>query len=320
MIRSWLFVPADSERKLAKGGESGADALILDVEDSVAAARRPQLWVRINPLDTDGLTDAAAVVRAAPDGLVVPKVNGPDGLLRLSHRLDALEARDGLPAGRIQLFAVATETAAAVLRLSDYARVAVPRLAALTWGAEDVPAALGASTNQDPAGGYALTYRYARSASPLAAIAANVQPIDTLEVDLRDEAALRAACADGRRQGFTGKIALHPAQAAVINEVFRPPPRKSPMRDASSRPSMPRPASAPSGSTAEGRADVHDAGTARRRDRRSAVQPDQHILPARRWRLRRPDRPDPPATSGAGRHAGRLLRLGSAATRRCSIA
>ncbi|MEO3474244.1 CoA ester lyase [Roseomonas sp. CAU 1739] len=242
MIRSWLFVPADSERKLAKGGESGADALILDLEDSVAAsrrpvargmvvdyltahagaARRPQLWVRINPLDDEGLTDAAAVVRAAPDGLVVPKVSGPDELLRLSHWLDALEARDGLPAGGVRLFAVATETAAAVLRLSEYARVAVPRLAALTWGAEDLPAALGASTNQDPAGGYALTYRYARSACLLAAVAAKVQPIDTLEVDFRDEVALRAACADGRRQGFTGKIAIHPAQVAAINEGFRP--------------------------------------------------------------------------------------------------
>ncbi|NMJ40665.1 CoA ester lyase [Roseomonas sp. JC162] len=242
MIRSWLFVPADSERKLARGGESGADALILDLEDSVAAARRPvargmvvdylaahagaarrpQLWVRINPLDGEGLTDAAAVVRAAPDGLVVPKVNGPDDLLRLSHWLDALEARDGLPAGGIKLLAVATETAAAVLRLSEYAKVAVPRLAALTWGAEDLPAALGASTNQDPAGGYALTYRLARSACLLAAVAANVQPIDTLEVDFRDEAALRAACADGRKQGFTGKIAIHPAQVAAINEGFRP--------------------------------------------------------------------------------------------------
>lgn len=242
MIRSWLFVPADSERKLAKGGESGADALILDLEDSVAAsrrpvargmvvdylaahagaARRPRLWVRINPLDGEGLTDAAAVVRAAPDGLVVPKVNGPDELLRLSHWLDALETRDGLPAGDIKLFAVATETAAAVLRLAEYARVAVPRLAALTWGAEDLPAALGASTNQDPAGGYALTYRYARSACLLAAVAADVQPIDTLEVDFRDEAALRAACADGRRQGFTGKIAIHPAQVGPINEGFRP--------------------------------------------------------------------------------------------------
>ncbi len=244
-LRSWLFVPADSERKLAKGGESGADALILDLEDSVAAARRPlaremvvdylrahpaprrpQLWVRINPLDAEGLVDAAAVVRAAPDGLVVPKVDGPDDLLRLSHWLDALEARDGLEAGRIKLLAVATETPAAVLRLAEYAKVAVPRLLALTWGQEDLPAAIGATGNLDASGSYALTYRMARSACLLAAVAANAQPIDTLEQDFRDDAGLRAACAAARREGFTGKIAIHPAQVAGINEGFRPTPEE----------------------------------------------------------------------------------------------
>jgi citrate lyase subunit beta/citryl-CoA lyase len=237
--RSWLFVPGDSERKLLKGGESGADALILDLEDSVAAgrrplargmiceylaahARRPQLWVRINPLDGEGLADAAAVVRAAPDGLVVPKVSGPAELLRVSHWLDALEAREGLPQGGIRLLAVATETAAAVLGLSDYARIAVPRLHGLTWGAEDLAAALGASSNQDAGGGLSLTYRIARSACLVAAVAANAQPIDTLEPDFRDEAGLHAACAAARREGFTGKIAIHPAQVAPINAGFRP--------------------------------------------------------------------------------------------------
>jgi citrate lyase subunit beta / citryl-CoA lyase len=240
--RSWLFVPGDSERKLAKGGESGADALILDLEDSVAAERkplardmvaaylraqagprrRPLLWVRINPLDAGGLADTAAVARASPDGLVVPKVEGPADLLRLSHWLDALEARDGLPAGAIRLFAVATETPAAVLRLPEYATVPVPRLAGLTWGAEDLPAAIGASGNRDAEGRYALTYRHARSACLLAAVAAGVQPVDTLEADFRDEAGLRASCAAARREGFTGKIAIHPAQVAPINEGFRP--------------------------------------------------------------------------------------------------
>jgi len=237
--RSWLFVPGDSERKLAKGSESGADALILDLEDSVAAgrrplargmiceylgaqARRPQLWVRINPLDGEGLVDAAAVVRAAPDGLVVPKVSGPAELLRVSHWLDALEAREGLPLGGIRLLSVATETAAAVLGLSDYARIPVPRLHGLTWGAEDLAAALGASSNQDAGGGLSLTYRIARSACLVAAVAANAQPIDTLEPDFRDEAALHAACAAARREGFTGKIAIHPAQVAPINAGFRP--------------------------------------------------------------------------------------------------
>lgn len=240
--RSWLFVPGDSERKLAKGGESGADALILDLEDAVAASRRPvargmiaeylaaragadrrpRLWVRINPLDGEGLTDAAAVVRAAPDGLVIPKVAGPAELLRISHWLEALEARDGIAPGSIRLLAVATETPAAVLQLPDYARVAVPRLAGLTWGAEDLPAAIGAAGNRDGSGAMALTYRMARSHCLLAAVAAGVQPIDTLEPDFRDEAALRAACATARREGFTGKIAIHPAQVGPINEGFRP--------------------------------------------------------------------------------------------------
>ncbi|MBK1661166.1 HpcH/HpaI aldolase/citrate lyase family protein [Paracraurococcus ruber] len=240
--RSWLFVPGDSERKLAKGGESGADALILDLEDSVAAARRPvargmvadylaahagtdqrpRLWVRINPLDGEGLVDAAAVVRAVPDGLVIPKVAGPAELLRISHWLEALEARDGIAPGSVRLLAVATETPAAVLQLPDYARVAVPRLAGLTWGAEDLPAAIGAAGNQDGSGAMALTYRMARAQCLLAAVAAGVQPIDTLEPDFRDEAALRAACATARREGFTGKIAIHPAQVGPINEGFHP--------------------------------------------------------------------------------------------------
>jgi citrate lyase subunit beta/citryl-CoA lyase len=237
--RSWLFVPGDSERKLAKAAESGADALILDLEDAVAAGRRPvaremirdylgaraggpQLWVRINPLDGEGLVDAAAVVRAAPDGLVVPKVSGPAELLRVSHWLDALETREGLPIGGIRLLSVATETAAAVLGLSDYARIPVPRLHGLTWGAEDLAAALGASSNRDVEGPLSLTYRIARSACLVAAVAAGTQPIDTLEPAFRNEAALHAACAAARREGFTGKIAIHPAQVAPINAGFRP--------------------------------------------------------------------------------------------------
>ena len=228
--RSWFFVPGDSERKLAKGDGSGADALILDLEDAVAAsrrplargiiaeylaaragtARRPRFWVRINPLDGEGLTDAA-VVRAAPDGLAIPKVAGPAELLRISHWPEALEARDGIAPGSVKLLSVATETPAAVLQLPDYARVPVPRLAGLTWGAEDLPAAIGAAGNQDGSGAMALTYRMARSHCLLATVAAGVQPIDTLEPDFRDEAALRAACATARREGFTGKIAIHPA-------------------------------------------------------------------------------------------------------------
>ena len=243
-LRSWLFVPGDSERKLQKGAASGADALILDLEDSVAPdrkplaremvvdylrahpVRRPKLYVRINPLDSTGLADAAAVVRAAPDGLVIPKVNGPDELLRVGHWLDALEARDGLQPGSTLLLPVATETPAAVLRLHEYATIPVPRLVGLTWGQEDLPAAIGAQGNLDATGAFALTYRMARSACLLAAHAAGAQAIDTLEQDFRNEAALIAACAAARREGFTGKIAIHPAQVGPINAGFRPTPEE----------------------------------------------------------------------------------------------
>ena len=241
-LRSLLFVPGDSEKKLAKGLESGADALILDLEDAVAPARKPaaramvrdylaahrdgagpQLWVRINPLDAGGLDDLAAIVRAAPAGLVVPKVDGPLDLVRLGHMLDALERRDGV-ATPLGLIAVATETAKAPFRLAHYADHALPRLVGLTWGAEDLSAALGAATNLGADGAWALTYRMVRSACLLAAKASGVQAIETLYVDFRDEAGLRAASAAAMREGFTGRIAIHPGQVAAINEAFLPAP------------------------------------------------------------------------------------------------
>lgn len=241
--RSWLFVPGDSERKLAKAEAAGADALILDLEDSVAAARRPvargkvrayldarppgsrasALWVRINPLDgPDALADLAAVAGGAPDGIMLPKIDGPAEVRRLSHGLDTLEARDGVAPGAIGIVAVATETAAAPFGLGGFATAGLARLAGLTWGAEDLSAALGASTNQDPAGGWALTYRIVRSLTLLAANAARVQPIETLHADFRDEAGLRAASLAAAREGFTGRIAIHPAQVGPINEAFAP--------------------------------------------------------------------------------------------------
>lgn len=238
ILRSLLFVPGDSEKKLAKGTEAGADALILDLEDSVAPARKTfgrdmvreyleaeraghQLWVRINPLDEGGLDDLAAIVRAAPAGIVVPKTNGPADLVRLGHMLDALERRDGV-SSQIGVIAVATETAKAPFGLAHYADHDLPRLVGLTWGAEDLSTALGASTNQAPEGGWAFTYRMVRSACLLAAKASDVQAIETLYVDFRDEAGLRASCAAAMREGFTGRIAIHPAQVAPINEGFMP--------------------------------------------------------------------------------------------------
>jgi len=241
--RSLLFIPADSEKKLARADGCGADAVILDLEDSVApeakgkareaahtflAARPPgaraaSILVRINPLSAPAaLADLSAVMRSAPDGIVLPKADGPADVARLSHYLDALEAAFGVAAGATKIVAVATETAAAPFALGAYASAGLARLAGLTWGAEDLSAALGAATNQDPAGGYAFTYRMARALTLLAARAAGVQPIDTLYADFRDETGLRERSAVSSAEGFTGRLAIHPAQVAAINEAYSP--------------------------------------------------------------------------------------------------
>jgi citrate lyase subunit beta/citryl-CoA lyase len=243
MLRSFLFIPGDSPRKLGKADGAGADALILDLEDSVAPANKPlardlvtafiaerprgarvsQLWVRINPLDTDlALSDLAAVVAAAPDGVMLPKAAGAAEVQRLSYYLDALEAQAGVEAGSIGVLPVATETAAAAFGLGSYVGAGLRRLRGLTWGAEDLSAALGASTNLDAQGQWALTYRMARSLTLLAAHGAGVQAIETLYVDYADEAGLRAACQAARAEGFSGRMAIHPAQVAPINESFTP--------------------------------------------------------------------------------------------------
>ena len=243
MLRSLLFIPGDSEKKLGKADGCGADAVILDLEDAVAPAskatartlvaqflaerprerRAMQIWVRINPLDGDlALGDLAAVVSGAPDGIMLPKAEGPEDCLRLSHYLDALEAQAGAAAGSIGIIPVATETAAAPFRLGAYARARLPRLVGLTWGAEDLSAAVGASTNLDPAGDWALTYRLVRSLTLLAAHAAGVQAIDSLFADFRDDAGLRRSSRAARSEGFTGRLAIHPAQVAGVNEGFTP--------------------------------------------------------------------------------------------------
>lgn len=243
MLRSLLFVPGDSEKKLDRACTSGADALILDLEDAVAppnkaqaraligdflrqrprAARSSQLWVRINPLNTGlALGDLAAIMAGAPDGIMLPKADSPADVLRLSHCLDALEAREGIELGTTRILPVATETAIAPFRLGDYAGAGLTRLAGLTWGAEDLSATIGASTNLDVGGGWALTYRMVRSLTLLAAHACGVQAIDTLYVDYRDDAGLRESCRAARAEGFSGRIAIHPAQVAGINESFTP--------------------------------------------------------------------------------------------------
>jgi citrate lyase subunit beta/citryl-CoA lyase len=235
-MRSFLFVPADSERKLARGPQSGADALILDLEDSVVPVNRPaarlrargfldatgaaafQRWVRVNPLASGvALDDLAAVTPGRPDGILLPKCV-PDDLRALDHYLSAFEAAASLPIGAIRVVAIATETPAAMFALGHYAGVS-PRLAGITWGAEDLAACIG-GVNRRADGAYDDVYRLARALCLLAASAAGVEPIDTIYTDFRDEAGLAVECAAARRSGFTAKMAIHPSQLAVINRAF----------------------------------------------------------------------------------------------------
>jgi citrate lyase subunit beta/citryl-CoA lyase len=244
-LRSFLFIPADSEKKLARAADCGADAVILDLEDSVAleakaAARmriadflttadrgagRPQYWVRINPLGSGlALADLAGVVAAAPAGIIQPKVNGPEDVGQLSHYLDALEAAHGLAAGSVRIIPIATETAAAPFHLGGFASAGLSRLAGLTWGAEDLATAIGATGNRDAQGEWAFTFRMARSLCLLAAHAAGVQAIETLHADFRDEEGLEASSRAARAEGFGGRLAIHPAQVPLINRAFEPSP------------------------------------------------------------------------------------------------
>ena len=235
-MRSLLFVPADSERKLARGPQSGADALILDLEDSVAPANRAtartlarrfldstdssrfQRWVRVNPLTTTAaLDDLAATVPGRPDGILLPKCT-PDAVRTLDNYLSAFEAAAGGAVGTTKVIAIATETPAAMFAIGNYAGVS-PRLAGVTWGAEDLAAAIGGN-NRRADRTYDDVYRLARSLCLLAASAAGVEPIDTIYTDFRDESGLADECAAARRSGFTAKMAIHPAQIAVINRSF----------------------------------------------------------------------------------------------------
>ena len=243
ILRSWLFVPGDSERKLAKARDNPADALILDLEDSVsndrqAVARemvcaylksrpdrsRQKLWVRINPLDDElSLPDLAAVMAGAPDGICLPKVYSAKDVNTLANYLSALEAREGLPPGSTRILCVATETAASLLTFHTYLDSVSKRLVAMTWGGEDLAAALGASDNRNPAnGGYDDAFLMAKSLCLAAARAIGAQPVGVVYVDFRDHAGLEAECLRDRRTGFIGKIAIHPDQCAVINRAFTP--------------------------------------------------------------------------------------------------
>ncbi len=238
ILRSFLFVPADSEKKLAKARGSAADALILDLEDSVAAENRarargmtreflrdshPQsIWVRVNPVDSaDFRADLEAVVPGVPAGLVIPKPEGPHALNIADAHLITLETEAGLPIGGIKLLPVATETPIAVLSLADY-RSPPPRLAALTWGAEDLAAALGAAGNRDESGEFLLTFKIVRTLCLIAAKAAGVEALETLHANFRDAAGLERAARAAQREGFSGMLAIHPDQVETINAAFTP--------------------------------------------------------------------------------------------------
>lgn len=236
MNRSYLFVPADSERKLSKASDSGADALILDLEDSVAAAARPaarelaadylggrdNVWVRINPIDSnDAAADLEAVVPAAPAGILLPKPRSAADAALLASRLDALEKSHNLDLGQTKIMVLCTERPQALFTLDGYIG-ATPRLAALSWGAEDLAAALGATDNRDEEGNWLPPYELARSLCLYAAAAADVAAIDTVYTDFRDTDGLSQYAANAWRDGFSGMLAIHPAQVEVINNAFVP--------------------------------------------------------------------------------------------------
>jgi citrate lyase subunit beta/citryl-CoA lyase len=225
--RSWLFVPADSERKVTKALDSEADAIIFDLEDSVTPAMKPvardlirnlfkrsggpQWWVRVNPLGSEFIKDDLELIAIADiRGIVLPKAESGDDIRQLAHRT-----------GNIPLHAIVTETAASLFGLLSYRDPASP-LAAMSWGAEDLSAALGASSKYDADGSLGFTYRLARSLCLAGAVAAGVQPVDGVFADFKDEAGLKAEAEAARREGFTGKLAIHPTQVPVINAAFTP--------------------------------------------------------------------------------------------------
>jgi citrate lyase subunit beta / citryl-CoA lyase len=248
-LRSWLFVPGDSERKQEKALATGADAVILDLEDSVApellaaarervkrllGARRrvpgPQLWVRVNaPASGLMLADLEAVFAGgAPDGVVLPKVSAPGEIAEAAKYLDKLEKQAGSPLPLTRLLVIATETPRGLLTLPQYpaalgaAPAVAARLAGLTWGAEDLGAALGVGARHDADGRLTFPFQLARCSCLLAAAALGVQAIDGVHTDFRDAPGLRVELADARRDGFSGKLAIHPDQIAAINAAFSP--------------------------------------------------------------------------------------------------
>ncbi len=239
-MRSWLFAPGDSVKKMTKAYESDADIVILDLEDAVvesgkADARvaiaeflkdkndteRARLWVRVNPLDGEWTAeDLAVVIPARPGGIMLPKSRGRSDVEELDRLMSALEGENGVEAGSTPVIALVTETAAAMFTTGDYG--GAPRLVAMTWGAEDLADSIGAQSNKDFEGEFAFTYKLARSLCLLGAAAAEVLPVETIDTNFRDLEGLRKRAIEVRRQGYRGMLAIHPAQVPVINEAFSP--------------------------------------------------------------------------------------------------
>ncbi|MDG2302206.1 MAG: CoA ester lyase [Gammaproteobacteria bacterium] len=240
MFRSLLFAPGDSEKKMLKASNVGADCVILDLEDSVVESRKPiaremvteflkeggnpevSYFVRINPLDSGkSLQDLAAVVPAGPAGIVFPKSNGVQEALAIANYIEVLEVEHGLSTGSVRLLPLVSETPTAIFTMGEY-KDGPARMMGLTWGAEDLGAAVGASANLQSNKDWTSPYQMTRSLCLFAAHAAKVQAIDTVMADFRDLDRLKVVCNEGRRDGFTGKICIHPAQVEVINEAYSP--------------------------------------------------------------------------------------------------
>lgn len=241
-MRSWLFAPGDSAKKMAKAIASEADIALLDLEDSVtpdnkpaarlavgealrAAEQRTRVWVRINPLSgSDAVRDLAAIMPARPGGVFLPKAEGAHHVTELHHYLTALEAANGVEPGATRIAALVTETAAAMFRTGDYAGdyPGRERLVAMSWGAEDLSSELGAREQRGDDGAYAHTYEMARSLCLLGAVAAGVAPIETVQPEFKDTEALERRAMAVRAQGFRGMLAIHPAQVGPINAAFTP--------------------------------------------------------------------------------------------------
>jgi citrate lyase subunit beta/citryl-CoA lyase len=237
--RSWLFAPGDSERKMEKATASTADIVIFDLEDAVADREKPKaramvsaflkaqpavrsrLWVRINPIHgANALADLAAVVPARPGGIMLPKSGGRPDVDLLNNYLSALEVAAGSEPGSTEVFVLVTETAEGMFTTGTYA--GAPRMVAMSWGAEDLADAVGASENRNADGSYAFTYELARTLCLLGAAAARVSAIETIHGDFRDEIGLRKRTAQVRRAGYRGMLAIHPGQVDVINDAFTP--------------------------------------------------------------------------------------------------